>query len=99
MDRVEKLSQPEILRLLEQYPNWTLDEGKLFLELSFIDFVSAFSFMTSVALVAEKNDHHPEWFNVYNRVSIKLTTHDVGGISKRDFELAKEIDRLATSFR
>jgi 4a-hydroxytetrahydrobiopterin dehydratase len=63
-------------------------------EFRFGDFSAAFGFMTRVALLAEKADHHPEWFNVYNRVRIVLTTHDAGGLSERDIELAQEIDRL-----
>ena len=60
----------------------------------FASFVEAFGFMTRVAILAEKADHHPEWFNVYNKVEITLTTHDAGGLSKRDIALAKEIDAL-----
>ena len=60
----------------------------------FADFVEAFGFMTRVAILAEKTDHHPEWFNVYNRVDILLTTHDAGGLSQRDLDLAKAIDGL-----
>jgi 4a-hydroxytetrahydrobiopterin dehydratase len=62
---------------------------------SFTDFVEAFAFMTRVALLAEKADHHPEWSNVYNRVEILLTTHDAGGLSQRDIDLAKAIDAFA----
>ncbi|GGB73355.1 4a-hydroxytetrahydrobiopterin dehydratase [Blastomonas aquatica] len=61
---------------------------------SFTDFVEAFGFMTRVAILAEKADHHPEWSNVYNRVEILLTTHDAGGLSQRDIDLATEIDAL-----
>jgi 4a-hydroxytetrahydrobiopterin dehydratase len=59
----------------------------------FSDFVQAFGFMTRVAILAEKADHHPEWFNVYNRVEILLTTHDAGGLSQRDLDLANAIDK------
>lgn len=62
---------------------------------TFSDFSEAFAFMTRVALLAEKRDHHPEWFNVYNRVEITLTTHDAGGLSLRDVKMAKRIDELA----
>ncbi|MCK5664109.1 MAG: 4a-hydroxytetrahydrobiopterin dehydratase [Thiotrichaceae bacterium] len=73
---------------------WRIREGKLYREFKFPDFVSAFGFMTQVAILAERANHHPEWSNVYNRVAISLTTHLVGGISKRDFELAQEIEKL-----
>jgi 4a-hydroxytetrahydrobiopterin dehydratase len=63
--------------------------------LRFADFAEAFGFMTRVAIVAEKADHHPEWFNVYNRVEILLTTHDAGGLSQRDVDLATQIDVIA----
>lgn len=76
-------------------PGWTVKDGKLHRELSFEGFVEAFGFMTSVAITAQAMDHHPEWFNVYSKVVIDLTTHDAGGISARDLELAAAIDRLA----
>ena len=69
-------------------------EQKLYKEFKFVDFVAAFGFMTQVAMLAERANHHPEWFNVYNKVRISLTTHDADGISKRDFELAQEISKL-----
>jgi 4a-hydroxytetrahydrobiopterin dehydratase len=80
---------------LKKLPDWKLENGKLHRELKFKDFVSAFSFMTAVAIQAEKMNHHPEWFNVYSTVKIDLSTHDVGGISERDFELAGIVDRAA----
>jgi len=89
-----KLSDEEIQQRLRALPSWTLRSGKLFRELSFESFVKAFGFMSSVALVAERMDHHPEWSNVYGRVVIELTTHDVGGVSERDFELARHIEAL-----
>ncbi len=73
---------------------WIIKEGKLYKAFKFADFIVAFGFMTKVAMLAEKANHHPEWFNVYNRVEISLTTHDAGGISKRDFELAQEVSKL-----
>ena len=78
-------------------PGWTLDPDRDAIRRSFRfdDFVGAFGFMTRVALLAERADHHPEWSNVYNRVDILLTTHDAGGLSARDIALAKEIDRIA----
>ena len=73
--------------------SWTMRDGKLFVSLPFVDFVSAFAFMTAVAIIAEKSDHHPEWSNVYNRVDISLVTHDAGGITSKDLELAHQIAR------
>ncbi len=74
---------------------WSLGEGRLERKLVFDDFVAAFGFMASVALVAEKMDHHPDWKNVYKTVWIELSTHDAGGITEKDFALAEAIDRLA----
>lgn len=91
-----KLSPDEITARLAQLPAWTLAAGKLHREYRFATFVDAFGFMARCALVAEKRDHHPEWFNVYNRVVVDLTTHDAGGISAKDFDLAAEMERLAT---
>ena len=89
-----KLSDGEVQEKLASLSSWSLRGGKLYRELSFPSFVEAFGFMSSVALVAERMDHHPEWSNVYGRVVIELTTHDVGGISERDFELARKIEAL-----
>ena len=73
---------------------WTIEEGKLYRAFKFPNFIAAFGFMTQVAMLAEKADHHPEWFNVDNKVNISLTTHDAGGISTRDFALAEQISAL-----
>jgi len=89
-----KLSQPEIETGLSQLRGWTLAGGKVHKDFSFGSFVEAFGFMSSVALVAEAMNHHPDWSNVYNRVSIDLSTHDLGGISTFDLELASRIDKL-----
>ena len=89
------LSSDAIAQLPEQLPAWTLKEGKLHRELRFADFSEAFGFMTRVALAAEQLNHHPEWSNVWNRVVINLTTHDCGGLSNLDLELAQRIDALA----
>ena len=89
-----KLSNEQIQERLQALPGWSLKADKLHRELAFPDFVRAFGFMTRVALVAERMDHHPEWSNVYGRVVIDLTTHDAGGISERDFELARQVDAL-----
>jgi len=73
---------------------WGIKEGKLYRVFKFRNFISAFGFMTKVAILAERANHHPEWSNIYNRVVISLTTHEAGSISKRDFELAQEISEL-----
>jgi 4a-hydroxytetrahydrobiopterin dehydratase len=80
---------------LAEIPSWELTAGKLHKDFQFASFVQAFGFMTSVALVAEAMNHHPDWCNVYNRVTIDLNTHDVGGISALDFTLAKRINDIA----
>jgi 4a-hydroxytetrahydrobiopterin dehydratase len=90
-----KLTDAEIAERLRAMPQWTAKDGKLHRDLQFADFVAAFGFMTRVALVAEKLDHHPEWFNVYNKVRVDLATHDAGGVTARDFDLAAAIDKLA----
>jgi 4a-hydroxytetrahydrobiopterin dehydratase len=83
-------------RALEGLKGWRYDEsaGALKQDFKFKDFSEAFGFMTRVALLAQAADHHPEWSNVYNRVSITLTTHDAGGLTTKDVELAKAIDKL-----
>ena len=92
---MKKLNEGEIQdKTTEINPAWCMKDNFLHRELLFKDFIEAFSFMTSVALIAEKAAHHPNWKNVYNKVIIDLTTHDVGGISTKDFDLAKAIDAL-----
>lgn len=88
------LTAAEVHALAERLPQWTLRNGKLHRELRFADFSEAFAFMTRVAMAAEQLNHHPEWSNVWNRVSIDLTTHDSGGLSNLDVELAGRIDAL-----
>ena len=92
---ITKLTDAEISTQLEGLSGWTVENEKLHKEFQFDSFVEAFGFMTSVALIAESMNHHPEWFNVYNRVTIDLATHDAGGISVLDFELAKKVDALS----
>lgn len=88
--------EPDALReALARLDGWSLVDGKLHREYRFPDFVSAFGFMTRAALVAESMNHHPEWFNVYGRVVVDLTTHDAGGITDLDLELAQRMDALA----
>lgn len=91
---VEKLDDAARAKLAETLPDWVLEGEHLKRSFRFADFSQAFAFMTRVALLAEKADHHPEWFNVWNRVDIALTTHDAGGLSARDVELARAIDAL-----
>ncbi len=91
-----RLTEDEIAAGLAELPDWARDADGLGIGRGFRfgTFVEAFGFMTKVALLAEKADHHPEWSNVYNRVEIRLTTHDCGGLSKRDMALAGKIDAL-----
>jgi 4a-hydroxytetrahydrobiopterin dehydratase len=89
------LSADELSRSLDALPGWSLEGGKLHREFRFPDFVRAFAFMSAVALVAEKRDHHPEWSNVYGKVVVDLTTHDAGGITRSDVDLAKTMNELA----
>ena len=91
---IAELTEEERTVALGDLPGWSLArEGKAIeRKFEFADFNAAFGFMTRVALIAEKADHHPEWFNVYNRVEITLTTHDAGGLSERDVAMAKASD-------
>ena len=89
-----KLSAAAIAQKLAALAQWSLKDDKLYRRFVFADFVEAFGFMSRVALLAERMDHHPEWSNVYNRVEIYLTTHDAGGITARDFDLAQRISGL-----
>src|ERR1700712_3649005 len=91
---IKKLSDAEIQQQLAILSDWSLRDGKLYRAIRFVNFSATFSFMTQVALMAEKADHHPEWFNVYNRLEIALTTHDAGGLSVRDVALARAIEAL-----
>jgi 4a-hydroxytetrahydrobiopterin dehydratase len=92
-----KLSASEVSARLGDLPGWELLDGKLRCELRFRDFSEAFAFMTRVAMLAEHHGHHPDWSNVYNRVTIDLWTHDVGGITERDLVFAREISRMRDS--
>lgn len=91
---IEKLSTEAIHQQLTALPDWSFEQKKLYCHFVFADFNEAFGFMVRVALLAEAMDHHPEWSNIYNRVEIYLTTHDAGGVSQRDFELAEKITAL-----
>jgi len=93
----EKLTDAERNAALAKLDGWTQVQGReaISKKFSFRDFNEAFGFMARAALIAEKLDHHPEWFNVYNRVEVTLATHDAGGVTERDIKLAQEMDRLA----
>lgn len=93
---VEKLDEAARMALAADLPEWRVLEGRdaIQREFRFRDFNQAWGFMARVALLAEAQDHHPEWFNVYNRVQVTLTTHDAGGVSARDVRLAQSIDAL-----
>ncbi|MCT2400242.1 4a-hydroxytetrahydrobiopterin dehydratase [Novosphingobium mangrovi (ex Huang et al. 2023)] len=93
---IPRLTDAERDQALHDLPGWTLSDDGLAIEidLEFGDFNEAFGFMTRVAIHADKADHHPEWFNVYNKVRLRLTTHDAGGLSMRDVEMAQFIDGI-----
>ena len=93
---VPQLTEAERADALAALPEWTLRDDGLAMsrEFRFKTFSQAWGFMSRVALLAEKHDHHPEWSNVYNRVAITLTTHDAGGLSERDAKMARAIDKL-----
>lgn len=88
------LNNDEMIHALKQLPDWHLHEGAIQKEFVFRDFSEAFAFMTRVAFIAEKMDHHPDWNNTYNRVHISLMTHDKGGLTTHDVELACAIEKL-----
>ncbi len=94
-----KLTDAQITAELANAPGWTRAGDKLTQKFVFADFVTAFGFMASAALVAEKMNHHPEWSNVYKTVDVQLSTHDAGGITSLDFELAKQMTAIARRFK
>ena len=91
----ERLSDEQIDDALKELDGWVLENGKLNREFKFANFIQAFGFMTSAAIEAEKMNHHPEWFNVYSKVSVQLVTHDAGGITALDIDLAAKMNALA----
>ncbi len=95
MPERRKLDETEIASRLPEIDGWSYTDGSLHREFGFDHFVAAFGFMASVALLAEKLDHHPNWSNVYNRVTIDLNTHDAGGVTDFDFSLAQQINEIA----
>jgi 4a-hydroxytetrahydrobiopterin dehydratase len=95
MTRPPLLSKSDVEARLAAHPGWTFDQNRLHREFRFAGFSEAFGFMARAALFAEKLDHHPDWSNVWNRVSVSLQTHDAGGVTDLDFRLAAEMDRIA----
>ncbi len=94
MSKTAKLTETQIAEAVASLDGWQLRDGKLHREFKFKNFVEAWGFMSRVALLAEKMNHHPDWFNVWNTVRIALSTHEVGGLSNSDVELATKINAL-----
>jgi len=92
---VSKLSNEQIRKELANLPGWSIVDGKLHKEFTFKNFIEAFGFMTTAALHIEKMNHHPEWFNVYNKIKVDLVTHDAGGITQNDINLARILNSLS----
>lgn len=97
MPNRKKLSDQDIALRLDALNGWRVVHGKLHKDFRFGDFVQAFGFMTSVALIAQRMNHHPEWSNIYNRVVVDLTTHDAGGITESDIEFAAHVQELLST--
>lgn len=95
MEKARKLTAKEISAALAGLDGWTKQDGKLHREYSFPDFVHAFGFMAASAVAIEAMNHHPEWSNVYNRVTVDLSTHDSRGITQKDVDLAAKLEALA----
>lgn len=95
MSSRERLTGDALDAAVSKLDGWSVEDGKLHKEYEFADFVQAFAFMTAAALCAERKNHHPEWCNVYRTVRVDLSTHDAGGITDWDVELAKEFDEVA----
>lgn len=95
MPRPPRLTDAEVSQRLHALSGWSVVGGKLHRVFQFADFSEAFGFMARVALTAEQLGHHPDWFNAYNRVTVDLATHDAGGLTELDFELAGRISALA----
>lgn len=93
----DRLTDSEIEEILPGLDGWSLENGKLSRDFKFANFIEAFGFMTSAAIEAEKMDHHPEWSNVYSKVSVQLVTHSADGITSLDVALAMKMNALASS--
>ena len=95
MPALKRLSDEDVRSRLNELASWSMEKGQLYRSFTFADFVAAFGFMSSVALLAERMSHHPDWHNVYNRVDILLSTHEAGGLTENDFVLASQISQIA----
>ncbi|AAZ59312.1 pterin-4-alpha-carbinolamine dehydratase [Prochlorococcus marinus str. NATL2A] len=94
---VSLIEKNQLDSFIEKNPSWIIDNKTIKKEFKFENFIEAFGFMSKVALLSEKIDHHPDWQNIYNKVKINLTTHDKGGITTNDIKLAEAIDKLINS--
>ncbi len=94
---MDKLNEKDIQKKLEKLPNWEFLEDALETTLEFATFRDCFSIMTRIAFEVEAQNHHPEWLNVYNKLSIRLSTHDAGGVTEKDFKLAHTIEGIITN--
>jgi 4a-hydroxytetrahydrobiopterin dehydratase len=94
---MKKLSADQIEESLKDIKGWAYNEGSIWKSFKFRDFKETFSIMTRIAFECEKQNHHPNWENVYNNLTIKLNTHDVGGITQNDFDLAKSIEKIVNN--
>lgn len=92
-----KSSTQEIQNFIEENPTWELKNDKLNTTFVFKNFIEAFGFMTQIALIAERSNHHPEWLNVYKTIVVNLTTHEIDGVSERDFKMARAMDQIAVN--
>lgn len=91
----EKLTDQQLAEVLAALPGWTVEQGKLHRDYRFPDFIHAFGFMATAATYIQAKDHHPEWSNVWNRVTVDLVTHDAGGITGKDVDLASFLEKVA----
>jgi 4a-hydroxytetrahydrobiopterin dehydratase len=91
---ISKLSENQIAAELKKLPGWSVVNGNLHRVFEFKDFSQAFAFMTRVALAAEKMDHHPDWSNAWNKVTVDLSTHSAGGLTQNDFDLAEKMQQI-----
>jgi len=97
MSRPKKMSSGDLSSAVDGLAGWTIENGKLHREFAFPDFSTAWGFMSRCALVAEKMDHHPEWFNVYGKVIVDLSTHDAGGVTQYDVNMAAQMNVIASA--